>query len=76
MRFNFYYNTVNENTDSKVFRISQTSQSFRNNQYNEYKGTFEPRPSVATISVNKQKICTTFNIGKKTLNNCDIHAPN
>lgn len=74
MRFNFYYNNHNENNDSKNFKITQTSTSFRNNEYNEYTGKFEPRPQTTDLSINKQKLCTVFNMGQKIFGNCESYS--
>jgi hypothetical protein len=76
MRFNFYYNSNNENNDSKNSRVTQTSTSFRNNEYNEYLGKFQPRSNTVDISVNKQKICTTFNMGRRIFHDCEPYAFN
>lgn len=60
---------MSSNNYSKNFRISQTPKAIRNNQYNPYTDAFSPNPIILNSELNDQRLCTTFNIGKKILNN-------
>jgi hypothetical protein len=71
MIFNYKYNNNNNTNQSKNLRVVHTPKAIRNNSYNEFTNTFTDKENVNTY-LNDQKICTVFNVGKKTIStNCD-----
>lgn len=56
---------LNNNNDARNLRITQTPKAIRDNQYNIFTNSFDPKPSVVSTTVNSQKLSVTFSVNGK-----------